>query len=412
MKIALLLALFWQTPESLSEPGHVATMPEIEINSRGDRSTCLWSESCERDYLIYSRECVDGRWDSKRALSSPGQISSLPSLATNEAGDAFAIWMTSKGRGSPTYIEARERVDGQWGEVALLSQPELSSSAPEICYSNSQIALATWEEFNRELGTIQLCGRIYKDKRWGETMTISSEHAAIVQSRCAMNERGDAVAVWTIYKQRRPYITDIYAAHYSEAIESWSAPQLLSSGNAQVAFPEVSINGMGDALVAWQLIGEASAAIQACFFTRGGWSQAETISNSDEQSSVFCVKLNDLGHAIALWATYGESKCCKASFYRDRWHAPETLVSGDLPIQHASLSLNNLDQAVALWSFKEKKTGWIQTASFNNGSWEFPQGVAEAAPRAIAKVALSESGRALAIFSDNHAALQLSSGIE
>src|SRR3954471_15804740 len=233
-------------------------------------------------------------WLQAQAISGPNSSHTAPDVAVNARGDAAAAW-THKGTAS---VDATTRsAGGNWRPAAKLTGLSVIG-APRVALDGSGHATAV---FAAVTGNSQpIFAAVSSASSWSGAVELSPGSSG-VNPVIAVNDRGDAVAVWTGLD-----IGDVVMrASVRPAGGAWSKPKDLSvaAGGITTA-ADVAVAPDGRAVATWSVGG----AIEAAFYIpASGWAKTNTIVPSTQlQSAEFPrVAIDAGGNATVVWELLG-----------------------------------------------------------------------------------------------------------
>jgi hypothetical protein len=100
-------------------------------------------------------------------------------------------------------------------------------------------------------------------KGWGLPAVLTSAVSAPLPN-IAMDERGDALAVWS------HSTGEVQASARQAGTRAWSAPRSLSRPGADALTPQVALDANGDGAVTWARYDGASFVVQGIGYDSGG----------------------------------------------------------------------------------------------------------------------------------------------
>ena len=211
-----------------------------------------------------------------------------PQIAMNAAGNAFAVWRDSKiwSSGSKGVILALKYdvLTGFWqDEAVLLSSSVYDSFEAQVAINNNGDAIAVWKRDNVDgSSTIQANRYDASTGSWQSPSAVTNlsflgENVGLPQ--IAMNDEG-AIAVWQGAFDNSYTNTIIQANRYDGS--SWQNPSAvtnLSDINEISEKPQIAMSDESDAIVVWRSSDADSYAIQACKYDHKScdWLSVDTI---------------------------------------------------------------------------------------------------------------------------------------
>jgi hypothetical protein len=131
-------AATWTTPVNLSDPGQDASSSQVKVDPAGN-AVAVWQRSDGTNTIIQAATFSFGgaTWTTAKNLSSPGQNATRPQIAVDTTGNAVAVWQRSDG--TNTIIQAATLPFGgeTWATPVDLSDPGQDSSLPQVAFNNA-----------------------------------------------------------------------------------------------------------------------------------------------------------------------------------------------------------------------------------------------------------------------------------
>lgn len=171
------------------------------------------------------------------------------------------------------------------------------------------------------------------DGAWGTTELINSEFGRIRNLQVAMDDAGNAIAVWAQSDGTR---FSIWANRLSAATGAWESAELIETSAGSASKPYIVMDTSGNAIVAWEQWDGVRQNIAANYYNSATkqWGMATVIGTNDAFDAFAPhIALDASGNAIVMWG--------------DVWM---TLPDG---ITHSSIWINNYNSATGKWDTAE-----------------------------------------------------------
>jgi PKD domain len=307
-----------------------------------------------------------------------------PAIAVDPAGNVTAIW--ARHNGSNYIVEARARpAGGPWGPVEPLGAPGAVTGSPRVAVDNAGNAVAVWKEATAIKAAVRPAGGAWTS---GQTLATGSVDAPDV----AVNARGDAIAVW---RSTAPHA--VRAAYGSAASGAWAAAHDVFAPMPvkQVLPLDVALDSEGNAAVAWIYLDTLSSRkLQASFRSAGApsWEPAADLTGLSSGCCAAQVGFPAGASAFVVWGDTGVVKVTHRPA-GGSWGAPQTLGPGDSAPQLA-LAVGPAGDAVAAW--KRGLVVDVASRPAATGAWSAPSPLTTAAEADPPHLAVDPSGNALA----------------
>lgn len=319
---------------------------------------------------------------------------------------------------NPVFIDSLSNLiskipTGNWqGAKPVYRQASQSFDKLEVAISTNGDAVAVWLENDPGVGIDSVWGMHYSaaTDAWGTPTLLDSGGQSAYEPKVAMDGNGNAVVVWM---QQLGIEFNASAAYYRVG-SGWEAAVLLENENSALSagFPQssVAMDNAGNAIAVWsQRIGVQSY-IYANRYTPGqGWGTAKSIDLPDTPGQIDNsfnpkVVINNSGNAVAMWSVGTSS--FKVSHYQlssDTWNSiptdlgpgitPEIAISdnGSAVVVAPGRTNSSVLLQVLAWHYKPN-TGWDTTGTI------LDQGRVDTVNSAV-RVAMNASGNAVAAWS-------------
>jgi len=284
----------WETAQSLTGP---ATILDIAITADAyGNAIIIWVQADTLYNRLYARRYTpDNGWDAAQTIDDNTGNCSLPQIASDEAGNAIAIWQHETV--SSTSIYANDfSVSVGWGTGQLISSNTSDAYSPDIAMNSSGSGMAVWQE--DEGGTHNAYSRYFDSGLgWGTSQLIEAGATSVNFIRVAMDDTGSAVAAW-----QQP---DIYFNRYDPG-SGWGAEQLIAPG--YVGNPNIAANAEGKTIITWNQWDVSSpypgdALIYARKFDPAtGWEDPIKLSSEPGSANAPDAAIDLQGHATVIWS--------------------------------------------------------------------------------------------------------------
>ncbi len=236
----------FQPEVSLSAAGADAEDPAVAIDQHGDM-VAVWDRFDGANEIVQSsvRE-AGGAWQTPANLSASGRNALRPQVAIDSEGEAVALW--DRYNGSYILVQSVSRpAGGSWQEPRDLSLPGADADAQQIAVDARGDFVAVWEH---PVGVVQSAVRP-AGGGWQEPLNISAppEDLSETAVQVAVDPKGDAVAVW----ERRDGASRnwVIQSAVRPAGGTWGEPNSLSPVSESAYYPVVAIDEFGDAVAVW-----------------------------------------------------------------------------------------------------------------------------------------------------------------
>lgn len=379
--------------------------PEVAVDSAGN-AVAIWERHVGGVEVVEASERpAGGDWSAPEVLSLPGEEGEESKVAIDASGDAIAFWIA--GQSSTKYLirSAVRPPGGEWSAPETLSEPLSEAVTPVLAVDAASEAVAAWTVFRD--GDRRLQGAIRStDGAWSEPEDLSAagQHVKALQDGpdVAIDATGNAIAVWTLEGSSN-YIVQTAAR---PAGGDWGAPDDLSAPGQDAAEPAVAMNEAGEAVAVWTHL-DSSDTIQGAVRPAGGpWAGSDDLSVASQEARQPEVAIDEAGKAVAVWRRYDGSNMIVQGSVRPAggaWAAPDNLSAPGRDGSSPVVAISDAAGAVATWYRSDGADLRVQaTVRPPNGAWSPPDDLSVAGENAgFPAIALDAAGNAFAVFGRN-----------
>ena len=348
---------------TLSDPGQDAFHPEVVVDPAGD-ATIVWTRYDGTDWRVQARTLSAFGVVGPNTLdvSDPGLSGLVPQVGVDAAGNVVITWIASDG--VTDRIQARTLSPaGVLGNVHEISTPGQNTWAPQLAVAPTGDTVVTWMEFDganeriyaRNLSAAGVLGGL---------LPISAAGQDGHYSQVAIDAVGDAQVVWERFDgtNNRIQTRSLSAAGVRGSVTT------ISDAGQDANFPEVSIDGAGNAFFAWQRFdGTEDRAQVSTLSAAGVFGAPVTISNAGEPAHDTQIGADAIGTAIV---TYERSDGTNARIRARRVNlaggvtAVRTLSDAGQRAYAPELAVNAAGDAAVVW---ERNDGVDDRAQISTG---------------------------------------------
>ena len=286
----------WSSPVTLSTLGIDSSAASTSMDPSGN-VVALWLEN---DLVVSKSLPLGGSWSAATILSSSG--ASDPHIVMDPFGNATAIWVESG-----VIKTANLPFGSTWSASTTLSGS--GSLTPKIAVDGSGDLVAVWQTS----GAIQSATQVF-GSGWSVTPDVLASSASAAPT-IAISPNGEAVAVWHTLNS----VTSLYNVNASLKTigGSWSASTTVSSPTHNSVYPHAAVNNNGEAVAIWYAYaytapGYFNVTLTGAYYPISGtWGlvipiSAPGIRNPAELDAK--VVINSNNNVIAIWTnSYNDS---------------------------------------------------------------------------------------------------------
>jgi hypothetical protein len=393
-----LAAPIWSQPTDLAAPG---ATPRIATDAEGD-AVAVWEVAEGRTTAIWSSSHpAGGQWEAAVELGrdgpypftrSPVPPESKPQVVIGAGGGAVVLWQGYNG--SRFTVESATRTTaGQWSGAVEVSGAWFGAEI-QLAIDPAGTAAAVWLGANAAPESAELPA----GGQWSAPVALSSQPG--FTPRIAVDPVGDSTAVWSLG-------TGPIQVSSRPAGGQWSAPLDLSAAGRSAYEPEIAADAAGGLVVAWTQEEGLAKTVQSVWRPpAGGWSAQTRLSPAGQASMRPHLAVDAAGDAVAIWERYREGSTTAVEAVSGstsgNWSAPTDLAAG----QNAALAqvaMTAGGDAVAVWTRVLDYENLIEAiARPAGGAWSQPTPVPPPAGQSFSfapQVAMDAAGDAVAVWS-------------
>ena len=311
-------------PQDLSAAGQDSYDPQVAVDGHGT-AIAVWSRSNGTNLIVQAAaRAAGGSFGAPQDLSAVGQKAGFAQVAIDGQGNAIAVWSRFDGTNFIVQAAARAAASrrrwryftpkrgGSFGAPQDLSAASQDAFNPQVAFDGQGNAIAVWHRFDAGTNTIVQAAaraadsrrrrRYFTPKRGGsfgapQDLSAAGQNASFPE--VAVDGQGNAIAVW----RRFDGTNFIVQAAARAAGGSFGAPQDLSAAGQKAGFPEVAVDGQGNAIAVWQRFDGTNFIMQAAVRAAGGsFGAPQDLSAAGQTANDPQVAVDGQGNAIAVWS--------------------------------------------------------------------------------------------------------------
>ena len=186
-----------------------------------------------------------------------------------------------------------------WDNAATLLEHDdaVNATKPYVALNRSGTEFLVWMQFDANRNNIWAIP-YFPATGWGTRALVESSTQDAIDPRVAVDETGNAVAVWAQYDGTR---YNILWNRFQGG--SWLGANTLSTTDAgSSAVPQIDVQANGNAMVVWQKHDGTGWNIWARYYVAGsGWNNSGVIDSASNDATGPAVAVDDGGNATAVW---------------------------------------------------------------------------------------------------------------
>lgn len=287
----------WLSPQTVSGPGFDASHQQVAFDGSGDAVSAWEATGGPHPVIQATFRAAGGSFSSPQTLSDPTEDSATPAVAIDPRGDAVVVWTQTSG--ASHLVEASYRpAGGSFGSPQTLSAPGYTALAPRVALDDNGNAVAVWSLLGGGGYQIQAAAAAAAEP-FGAASNLGPVGPVEATPQVAFDHQGDAIAVWlgNDGSNRR-----VQEAVRPAGQTSFGTAPYLSAPAVNAASPQLAFDAAGDAVVVFT-IGTPSV-IRAAYRPAGGdfALPAQTVSAPSPFSAVNPeVAFDATGSAVVVW---------------------------------------------------------------------------------------------------------------
>jgi hypothetical protein len=289
----------WQAPQQISGTGLDPNNAQLAMDPLGN-ATAVWTRSDGTRHVLQSasRPAATGVWQPPVDVSGADGDASSPAIAAGARGDVTVVWTRTVGTTTSIQSATRPRGSDAWGapqDLPLVRDVTKLADSAQVAVDADGNATAVWNQGAAAVGASR---RPVGSGAWEDAERLATSGAAAAP-QVAVNDRGDAVAVWGLSDSTSAIIR---AATRDAASTSWQSPQNISLAGQTAREPQVAVDSQGNATAVWLRSNGGIVVVQAArrAAATGLW-EAPVDLSGDRNARGLQLAVNGRGDAIAAW---------------------------------------------------------------------------------------------------------------
>jgi hypothetical protein len=330
-----------------------------------------------------------------------------PQIAISGGGGGVAIWPDEQGLG--TLEAANMSLLGTWGSPITLAPNEWGQRAePELAMNEAGEAVAVWKQVGSEQWRIVARVRTPSGD-WGPQETLSPEGSPYGSIDVAVGPAGEAAAVWSQIPRSGSNSNYRVEASFRPAGGPWEPAVTLSDPEHESYDPQVAIAPSGRIAVAFSGYldsPEVQPVVQIAEKQGGEWSPSEPISGT--ANAVFPKVAAGTAGTTVIWESREEESDeywieAATRTTGGEWGQPVELSSGPESFG-PEIGADAAGNAVAIWnSFYGEEGDYVEGSTLPvGGQWSEPTAISGRvwlSGYTGARLAVAPNGQTLAAWS-------------
>lgn len=300
----------WGTAEIIEGDKGNAADPQIAIDATGNAVAVWWEIVNTGARNIWANNYTVGNgWGIHSLVENSLESSSIPDVAIDDFGNAYAVWKHFDGSAKYTIRSNIYSTSTGWGIVEFVeTNNSMDVFSPQITIDSTGSALIVWRQsdgLQTNVWTNRYDNRIDRVTRqpigWGSAQLIEASDGNVFAPTIASDDNGNSIAIWN-------QNNNIWVNHYV-AGSGWGVAGFISNNSGNTLFPQIAINNTGNAFAVWSQDDGTTDNIWANqYTTENGWGAAELIEMEAGSAKYPHVSINAEGNAVATWQVYDQGR--------------------------------------------------------------------------------------------------------
>ena len=353
----------------------------------------------------------------ERVNNDPGSAEQwYPSLAVDEAGNAYAVWMDRRnGRLHDIFVDYRP-AGGDWGSEVMVSDNTTVGFGPTIAVDGQGNAHVLWASGLHLYSVFLPAGGNWNPEDITIERVTDADAAPLPYTSLAVDPEGNAYAIW--YDRRSPTGGDVFF-DFRPAGGTWGTDTFVSDvpgtasprGTGGAKRLALTVDQRGNAYAVW---GDIRNGDREIFFAHrpsgGSWSANEPTPGPMGENPDIAV--DGSGNAHVVWAGVDTDFNIYANIRSPdgTWSTP-IKINDDTGLAHQNtpvIAVDDQGNAYAVWLdkrnsiFTDARDIFSSAYSPSDGTWSanVPVNDEPAARKLSPDVAVDGSGNAYAVWMD------------
>jgi len=363
-------------------------------------------------------------WDVAQRISNNNFVSP-DEIASNEQGDAIAVWTQDDGIPQEYGVWVR-RYDHEAGWEQQQRINDYVGQADEVALAMNEDgqAVVAWVQYSlfdinnpAPTSTSLWVSQFSPDDGWSMPQLLVDGSVNPNFPNLAMSEQGNIILTWQQTNNDLD-VTNIYATTYGRNT-GWGKPVLIQSGTTiNAAAPKISMNKHGDAVVVWEQYHQApdfNIDLGFNYYTvQNGWIGAKSVPGSDE-GNMPQAGIDEHGNAVIVYGTGYLGKIYAVEYNHVNGCGRPLLLQdpnngSDISASNLQFAMNQSGEAFAIW--KEEKYSYFSDTTYTihvaqllpGQAWQSQQRIGTAASnrtvydQLVPQIGIDEAGNAIAVW--------------
>ena len=252
----------WGSAEMIEESTGDAKFPKVAVDDNGN-AVAVWHERESSEYRIWANRynVSNDSWGEAERIGGGGdnnphpsgssilRIEFTPEISVDGNGNALTVWSQIDATQDNIWANRFSVANDSWGTATMIENDDGDARRPKISVDSSGNALAIWYQSDGSLDTTRFNHYNVADSSWGTAALIETDAGHAYYHQITHDNSGNALAVW---QEADGGVFSIKASRYSASKNSWEASVLIEAEAGGAEFPQIAIDGSGNALAVWE----------------------------------------------------------------------------------------------------------------------------------------------------------------
>jgi hypothetical protein len=348
--------------------GGSAVGPKVSVDADGN-ALVVWQQrvtSGASQWSIYANHyrISTGTWATAEPIEfGVAGDAVVPTVVVDVSGNGLAVWRQFDGSQFNIWAARYNGSTVSWGTPTLLEADDTGNAdAPQIAMDANGNAIAVWSQKVFAWNSILSNRFDASTGSWGTATLVENNDTNNAKfPEVAMDAAGNAVVVWEHWENRpdKGFIgpSRIASNRYSVGAGTWGTPVFVDADPRIGKFPDVTMDGAGNALAAWTQGDDAMAnRFDAGTGTWGTPVLIETNNVGPEGVERVRIAADTAGNAIAVWDQFDGTEinifANQYSVTSGTWGTAELIETDNAgPARSVRIAKNPLNgNALAVWT--------------------------------------------------------------
>ncbi len=236
-----------------NDKGHDVSAAQVVMDSNG-HGQVVWQQFNGTVTSVYATRYIAGMGWAMPGVISTGSlgVALSPQIAMDNSGNAIAVWRQYDTSGRYNIWASRYVAANIAWAAPVRIESDITGDAfdPQLAVNTLGDAWVVWHEYDGTTYNIRT-NRYTVGGGWsGATLIETNNGGDATQAHIAVNDSGDAFAVW---EQSAGTRTSVWFNRYNPSLQTWGVAALVETddgGDALAA--QVNVDGSGNASAAWR----------------------------------------------------------------------------------------------------------------------------------------------------------------